>query len=82
LTSVKAPRITAIQQLLRVRRDGLENPFPEHASLEGVSFQKESGVVTLRSDEKASASQAERMRVLLSHTLAVYGISDVALEWI
>lgn len=33
LTSIKAPRITAIQQLLRERRDGLENPFPEHTSL-------------------------------------------------
>lgn len=82
LTSVKAPRITAIQQLLCVRRDGLENPFPEHASLEAVSFQKESGVVTLRSDEKVSASQAKRMRVLLSHTLAFYGVSEVALEWV
>ncbi|GIO09404.1 hypothetical protein J31TS6_54320 [Brevibacillus reuszeri] len=32
----KLTRITAIQQLLRVRRDGLENPFPEQTSLEAV----------------------------------------------
>jgi len=81
LTSVKAPRITAIQQLLRAERKGLENPFPAQTYLEAVSFQNQSGVVTLRSDGKGSASQAERMRVLLAHTLAAYGVSEVQLEW-
>ncbi|MFP3390406.1 hypothetical protein [Brevibacillus sp. SIMBA_040] len=81
LTSVKAPRITAIQQLLQAERKGLENPFPAQTSLEAVSFQNQSGVVTLRSDEKVSASQAERMKVLLAHTLAIYGVSEVQLEW-
>ena len=82
LTSVKARRKTAIQQLLRVRRDGLENPFPAQTSLEAVSIQQQSGVITLRSDVKVSASHAERMRVLLAHTLAVYGVSEVQLEWV
>ncbi|GED68746.1 hypothetical protein BRE01_24480 [Brevibacillus reuszeri] len=82
LTSIKAPRITAIQQLLRAQREGLENPFSAQSSLETVSFQNQSGVVTLRSDGKVSASQSERMRILLAHTLAVYGVSEVALKWV
>ncbi|WP_312113266.1 hypothetical protein [Brevibacillus reuszeri] len=75
LTSVKTPRITAIQQLLRAQRDGLENPFPENTSLEKVSFQNQSGVITLRIDTKVSPKQAKRMQALLARTLAIYGVN-------
>ncbi|SMF25327.1 hypothetical protein SAMN02744102_02200 [Paenibacillus barengoltzii] len=80
-TSVKAPRITAIQQLLRTRPEGFDNPFPIDTSLERVSFHNESGVVTLRSTKEVSMDQTERMKVLLARTLATYGITEIKLEW-
>lgn len=80
-TSVKAPRITTIQQLLRTRPEGFDNPFPADTSLERVSFHHDSCVVTLRSTNEVSMEETDRMKTLLAHTLAVYGISEIKLEW-
>lgn len=81
-TSVKAPRITAIRQLLRTRPEGYDNSFPPDASLERVSFHGNSCVVTLRSAAERSGEETDRMKILLAQTLAVYGISDIRLEWV
>lgn len=80
-TSVKAPRITAIQQLLRTRPNGLYNPFPLDATLDQVSFEKKSGVVTLRSKKKVSLEETKRMEVLLTRTLQPYGIRGITVNW-
>lgn len=82
LTSVKAPRIKAIQQLLSTRLEGMSNPFPSDASLEGVSFQNGAGVVTIRSKHQASEQEMKRMNALLEHTLSVYGVTQIHLEWV
>lgn len=81
LTSVSAPRITVIQQLLRARPKGFDNPFPVDASLERVHFHNEYGVVTLHAQNEVDKQESKRMKVLLSRTLTAYGITEVMLEW-
>lgn len=81
LTSVRAPRITVIQQLLRTRLEEFENPFPLDTSLERVAFHNEHGVVTLHARNEVDKQQSERMKALLTRTLMDYGITEVILEW-
>lgn len=79
-TSVKAPRITAIQQLLRTRIEGLENPFPPSSSLESVKFNQECGYVTVEVKDLNGHLDTEKMRTALMMTLAVFGITQVELK--
>ncbi|GIP32529.1 thioredoxin family protein [Paenibacillus sp. J2TS4] len=81
-TSVKAPRISTIKQLLRTRPEGLDNPFPADASLEQVSFHIDSGIVTLRSSSAPNDQENRQMEALLALTLAPYGIHEIKLEWV
>lgn len=79
-TSVKAPRITAIQQLLRTRVEGFENPFPPSSSLESVKFNQECGYVTVEVKDLKGYLDTEKMRTALVMTLAVFGITQVELK--
>jgi hypothetical protein len=81
LTSVAAPRITVIQQLLRTRPEGFDNPFPVDTSLDRVAFHNQYGVVTLRAQNEVGKQETERMKELLTRTLNAYGITEVILEW-
>ncbi|MEX2460643.1 MAG: thioredoxin family protein [Paenibacillaceae bacterium] len=81
LTSVAAPRITAIQQLLSSRPDGFDNPFPRGTSLEQVTFNDKYGVIRLHTPHEVDKQETEQMKALLLRTLAAYGITDIILEW-
>ncbi|WP_036745800.1 thioredoxin family protein [Paenibacillus sp. UNC451MF] len=79
-TSVRAPRITAVQVLLQARKEGLENPFPGSAALELVRFNGSFGEITIhmtREDEQQA--NKEKMRLALVNTLNHFGIDDVKL---
>lgn len=81
LTSVAAPRITVIQQLLSTRPEGFDNPFPRDASLEQVTFIDKYGVVRLHAPNEVDKQETERMKALLIRTLEAYGITEIILEW-
>ncbi|WP_282940349.1 thioredoxin family protein [Paenibacillus sp. RC67] len=79
-TSVRAPRITAVQILLKVRKEGFENPFPASASLELVQFNGSFGEITIRmTREDEQQGDKEKMRLALVKTLNHFGIDDVKL---
>lgn len=76
-TSIKAPRITAINLLLQADKDGYKNPFPPGTTLELVQFQNTYGAITLKFitdvDYKALISMKDSLQLTLSH----YGIRHV-----
>ncbi|MFC4600265.1 hypothetical protein [Cohnella hongkongensis] len=80
-TSVKAPRITAIQQLLLSRSEGFDNPFPIDTSLDQVSFHHDTCVITFRSTTEVRKHDVDRMKRLLVCTMRAYGISEIKVEW-
>ncbi|UQZ33430.1 hypothetical protein C2I18_07585 [Paenibacillus sp. PK3_47] len=80
-TSIKAPRITVIQQLLASRPEGFFNPFPVDCSFERVSFNRDVCLVTLSSKMETEAEERERMKLLLVYTMKAYGLSEVQIYW-
>ncbi|MCY9667537.1 hypothetical protein M5X11_21900 [Paenibacillus alginolyticus] len=78
-TSVKAPRITAIKQLLQTRIKGYINPFPSSTSLELVHFEHEHAEIVLRVDRSENHLDKDRMKELLKKTLSHFGVVDVEL---
>ncbi|KKC47795.1 hypothetical protein CA600_05255 [Paenibacillus sp. VTT E-133280] len=81
-TSIKAPRITAIGQLLNTRIDKYDNPFPPSSALEGVHFEQGIGEVTILVHPSEAELDQEKMKIVLEHTLAPYGIKSVNIKWI
>lgn len=81
LTSVKAPRITAIKLLLSAKVYGYTNPFPESCELELVNFNGPVGrvVITMKRAEEAG-SDISLMQSSLIHTLRGFGVDDIVLE--
>jgi hypothetical protein len=79
-TGVQAPRIIAINTLLKARRQGYVNPFPHSSSLELVNFNNNFGdiVINIKSEEEEQVYK-EKMRVALVSTLSHFGIDDVEL---
>lgn len=83
-TSVRAPRITAIQLLLRTRPDGFVNPFPPSARLERVDFfEGKRGEIRIAADREALDAGAESvMREALALTLSHFGIEETKLIFV
>lgn len=79
-TSIRTPRITAVQVLLKAHKEGLENPFPVSSSLELVRFNGSSGEITIRmTQEDEEQADKEKMTAALTKTLNHFGIDDVKL---
>ncbi|MCZ8513699.1 thioredoxin family protein [Paenibacillus filicis] len=79
-TSVRAPRITAINMLLKTRNDGYENPFPVSATLELVNFKGNFGEIVINIGEgKERAWNKEKMKLALVKSLSHFGIDDLEL---
>lgn len=77
-TSIKAPRITAINLLLNARLEGYENPFPESTVLELVQFDEKVGKITLTmKKEDEFKAEKEKMEMVLRETLSHFGITKV-----
>lgn len=79
LTSIKAPRITAITLLLQASKEGYSNPFPPGTTLELVQFQNTHGIITLKLATDVDQAELEIMKEALQLTLSQYGIRDVDL---
>ncbi|AZH29578.1 hypothetical protein [Paenibacillus sp. M-152] len=83
LTSVRAPRITAIQLLLRSKKEGYINPFPPSCKLEYVDFKETNGRVVLKiNSEEKSLLDMNRAVDSLSLTLKEFGIQDLKVEFL
>ncbi|MMZ43464.1 hypothetical protein D1872_50140 [compost metagenome] len=83
LTSVRAPRITAIQLLLRSKKEGYINPFPPSCKLEYVDFKETNGRVVLKiNSEEKFLLDMNRAVDSLSLTLKEFGIQDLKVEFL
>ncbi|KHF41184.1 thioredoxin family protein [Halalkalibacter okhensis] len=79
-TSVKTPRITAINLLLEADLQPLINPFPDSTTLELVSFEEDLARVYINHEEKTiSEGTAYKMKRCLQQTLHSYGTKKVEL---
>ncbi len=78
-TSVKAPRITVIKQLMETRPKGYGNPFPLSASLDSIEFKGKEAQITISSTESVSEHALQRMKMTLLRTLSHYDITHVSL---
>lgn len=79
LTSVKAPRITAITLLVQASKEGYTNPFPPGTTLELVQFRDTTGIITLKLANDVDQATFESMKEALQQTLSLYGIKQVEL---
>jgi len=78
LTSVRAPRITAIKLLLAAQYDGFMNPFPASAELDLVLFKDKHGEIIIdMSEVDCCRAEREKMKRLLVKTLSHFGIEEV-----
>ncbi|GAE33162.1 thioredoxin family protein [Halalkalibacter akibai] len=80
-TSVKTPRITAINLLLEADfQPPLINPFPDSATLELVKFEEDLARVYINHEKKTiSEHNAYNMKRCLQQTLHAFGIEKVEL---
>lgn len=79
-TSVRAPRITAIQLLLKTKKEGYENPFPDSSVLELVNFKGNVvHIVINMKNEEEQQSDKDKMRLALIKTLSRFGVEYVEL---
>lgn len=74
---MKAPRITAIQQLMNAQIVGYRNPFPSGSTLELVEFNGELGRVFLKIKQKIDGISRKRMEETLNRTLSHFGVYSV-----
>ncbi|WP_200758927.1 thioredoxin family protein [Effusibacillus dendaii] len=79
-SSVKAPRITAIQQLIKANLEGFYNPFPPGTRLELIEFHGSLARVFLKIPEQVKDLNESLMKEALRKTLQKFGVSDVELE--
>jgi hypothetical protein len=77
LTSIKAPRITAITLLLQASIDGYSNPFPAGTTLELVKFKDTHGIITLKMSKDVDQAKLQLMKEALQLTLSQYGIEQL-----
>jgi len=80
LTSIKAPRITAIRCLLQSQKEGYENPFPFGTELEWVQFKDVQGQITLKVKEKVDEQTVKMMHKCLQKTLQHFGVNEVKMS--
>lgn len=79
LTSVQAPRITAIHLLINSKIDGYKNPFPSNAALELVNFDQNRGKILIHVKEEVDELEENKMKCALTKTLTHFGIDDIEL---
>ncbi|WP_134704396.1 hypothetical protein [Ammoniphilus sp. YIM 78166] len=77
MTSVKTPRITLINLLLKANVEGLENPFPSNTILELVQFEGSKGHIEFRFPRKIKEAEIIKMKLALEKSLLAYGITEV-----
>ncbi|MBP1930881.1 thioredoxin family protein [Ammoniphilus resinae] len=80
LTSIKAPRITAIRCLLQYQKEGYENPFPFGTELELVQFKDGQGQIDLKVKQKVNEQTVEMMHLCLQKTLQHFGVNEVKMS--
>lgn len=79
-TAVKAPRLTAIRQLLTAEVPGYGNPFPGTPVLQLAEFKEEKAVIHIRtSPEEAGNLDPKLAETALLKTLEPFGIASVRL---
>lgn len=79
-TSIKAPRITAINELIKASQEGYINPFSLGTTLELVQFQNNQGIITLNLTKDVNKDELELMKEALQLTLAKYGIENIEIS--
>ncbi|RXT07929.1 thioredoxin family protein [Ammoniphilus sp. CFH 90114] len=80
LTSIKTPRITLLQLLLKSIVHHLHNPFPVSSSLELVQFNGDKGTITLRGASDTTEDERMKMKRAAEKSLETFGIKEVELE--
>lgn len=78
-TSVKAPRIIAVQLLMKTNIEGYDNPFSPESKLELIEFKGNSATVTVQFNDVYSML-VKKMELLLLRTLSLFGIKQVTLQ--
>ncbi len=80
MTSVKTPRITLINLLIKANMEGLENPFPPNTILKLVQFIGNKGYITLKFPKEVEGEDMMKMKLALEKSLSPYGIDDVDIK--
>lgn len=81
-TSVKAPRIKAIQQLMKTKKEKYENPFPDSATLKLVRFDHHFAEITIQLPQSSEFYSKQKMKQALLKTLEPFGVTEVNLKLI
>ena len=80
MTSVKSPRITVINLLLKGNLEGFQNPFPLDTQLELVQFNGNKGNITMKFTKEVKEQDMIKMKLALKRTLSPFGISEVCID--
>lgn len=81
-TSVKAPRITAINRLLVADINGYENPFPTDSKLHSIEFDHSLAKITIQTEVQTSTIDINQLETILLKTLEPFGIEKINLTFL
>ncbi|MFD2170039.1 GerMN domain-containing protein [Tumebacillus lipolyticus] len=78
-TGIGAPRITAVQLMLKAQRSGYENPFPQGTKLLHVHFPAGKGRIVLQTTHEVDVETEQRMHKALQATLSHFQVAEIEL---
>lgn len=81
-TAVVTPRITATRLLLKAKKDGLSNSFPQNTELMEINFVNKSASLKIKVFRSVTSMESEKMQIAMLYTLRHFGIQSVEFQLI